>query len=266
MNSETATLEPVILVERHDSIAIVTLNRPASLNALSRGLSAAIGKTFRELQRDKTITAAILTGAGRAFCAGLDLKELADIGGLANVEVSDEVEMMQATRAFDRPIIGAINGAAITGGFELALMCDMLIASPNARFADTHARVGVIPGWHLSQALTRIVGINRARELSFTGNFLSAEKAEAWGIVNRVVAAEELLPTCLQLAKDMASCDQATLREYKKLINDGAMMSMGDAVQLERTTHLLTRRNATGDAIATRRENVFSRGRDQTTD
>ena len=103
------------------------------------------------------------------------------------------------------PVIGAINVAAITGGFELALTCDLMIASTRASFADTHARVGVLPGWGLSQRLARIVGPGRAKELSLTGNFLDAGQAAAWGLVNRVVEPDALLPTALKLASDMLS-------------------------------------------------------------
>ncbi|MET0379763.1 MAG: enoyl-CoA hydratase [Spongiibacteraceae bacterium] len=258
--------EQWVLREDRDGIAIVTLNRPQAMNALSRALTAALANTFRDLQQDQTITAAILTGNGRAFCAGLDLKEIGNNEGKDGLGEIEAADLWGALRGFDRPIIGAINGVALTGGFELALMCDLLIASEDARFADTHARVGVIPGWGLSQLLTRLIGVNRARELSFTGNFLSAAKAEAWGLVNRVVAKEELLPTCLQLAQDMASCDQSTLRAYKKLINDGARLSLSDALVLEDHVHLLTRENSTGDAIAARRGKVMSRGRGQTSE
>lgn len=255
--------EPLVLREDHDGIAIITLNRPQAMNALSRGLTAAISDAFRALQDDESVTAVILTGNGRAFCAGLDLKEIgsdSNTDGIADIESTN---IWESISGFDRPIIGAINGVALTGGLELALMCDVLIASETARFADTHARIGVIPGWGLSQILARLIGINRARELSFTGNFLSAQKAEAWGLVSRVVAADELLPTCLQLAKDMAGCDQPTLRAYKKLINDGAKMPLNSALELEQKTHLLMKGNASGAAIANRRDDVIARGRVQ---
>jgi enoyl-CoA hydratase len=252
--------DALVLREDRDGIAILTLNRPDSLNALSGALSQALIDTFGALQKDDSVHAAVLTGAGRAFCAGLDLKEIGSGNGLGNIDAD---AMQSAILGFDRPLIGAINGVAVTGGLELALMCDVLIAAEEARFADTHARIGVIPGWRLSQLLSRTLGINRAREMSFTGNFLSAQKAEAWGLVNRVVTKDELLPTCLQLARDMASCDQPTLRAYKKLINDGALMSLGDALMLEQTVHHLTRANSSAEAIAERRAAVINRGREQ---
>lgn len=139
---------------------------------------------------DSGVRVLVLTGAGRAFCAGLDLREIdSDSFAGANAH-SDPVLALQR---FPHPVIGAINGPAVTGGLELALACDVLIAFTQARFADTHARVGVVPGWGLSQKLPRLIGIGRAKEMSFSGNFIGAEQAERWGLVNRVVSPEELL-------------------------------------------------------------------------
>jgi enoyl-CoA hydratase len=175
--------------------ALVTLNRPAALNALSGALRSQLADVVRRLEADPAVRVLILTGAGRAFCAGLDLKELGS--GQGSLGVDNAVtgnDPVTALQQFSGPVIGAINGAAVTGGFELALACDVLLASPQARFADTHARIGVAPGWGLSQKLSRAIGIYRAREVSLTGNWISAEQAAAWGFVNRVVPADELLP------------------------------------------------------------------------
>src|SRR5215468_3301404 len=143
--------EPVLLIDRADGVATLTLNRPQALNALSRELRRSLRDAFTDLPRAGDVDVLILTGAGRAFCAGLDLKELGgemssagEIGGA----VSGEAEgLLDAMARCPLPIIGAINGFAITGGFEVALGCDVLIASTAARFADTHARVGILPGW-----------------------------------------------------------------------------------------------------------------------
>jgi enoyl-CoA hydratase len=132
-----------------------------------------------------------------------------------------------------QPIIGAVNGAAVTGGFELALACDYLFASERARFADTHARVGILPGWGLSQKLSRIVGINRAREMSLTGNFIDAQRAEAWGLVNRVCVAESLLDEALASAAQIADGDPRAVFALKALMNDGVKENLGDALVLE---------------------------------
>ena len=210
--------EPVLRVERSEGIVTLTLNRPEAMNALSRELRDVFVKTFRDLESDPEARVVILTGAGRAFCAGLDLKELSATGTDTTASFGGP-DLIGAIADFSGPVIGAINGFAITGGFELALACDLLVASTEARFADTHARVGILPGWGLSQKLPRLIGIHRAKELSFTGNYLSAARAEAWGLVNRVVEPEALLSTCRALAEDMLSCDPETLRGYKRVID-----------------------------------------------
>jgi len=165
--------------------------------------------------------------------------------------------------AFDRPIIGAINGVAITGGFEIALACDVLIGSPEARFADTHARVGIMPGWGLSQRPARVVGLYRAKELSLTGNFLSAEQAERWGLLNRVVPSALLLETCRALAKDMISCQPGMVRAYKDVIDRGFAVSFGDGREVERSANREHMSEVTPERIAAARKNVQARGRKQ---
>ena len=253
--------EPVLLLEKRDAVAVITLNRPQAMNAISLELRTAIATTFRQLQADDDIAAAIIIGNGRAFCAGLDLKELSAGGSVESIEYEDTVP---AIMAFDRPIIGAINGVAATGGFELALMCDVLIASTQARFSDTHARLGIVPGWGLSQRLARLIGANRARELHFTGNYLSAEKAEAWGLVSRLVAPEDLLPTCLSLANDMAGCNRAALKAMKQVVNEGLGMSLAEGLKFEKLTAHYANKSITKNDIGARREQVISRGSSQT--
>jgi len=253
----------MVKLEKDKGIATVTLNRPEALNALCRELRKAMASTFRELQADKETRVVILTGAGRAFCAGMDLKEL---GSTRPDEArwGEDEDPRPAIDAFEGPIIGAINGYATTAGFELALSCDILIASTEARFADTHARVGMIPGWGLSVRLPRLIGINRAKEISFTGNFVTAEQAEKWGLVNRVVSPEELLPICRKLAEDMVSCDAATLLEYKKMINNGYGMGFTDALSRESAMAMAWAKRIAGSGeIEARRQDVFKRGREQ---
>ena len=181
-----------------------------------------------------------------------------------DVVPGNELDVVEALNRFERPIIGAINGVAITGGFELALACDVLIASSAARFADTHARVGVMPGWGLSQKLSRLVGIYRAKELSLTGNFLSAEQAADWGLVNRVVAPQDLLPTCRALAADMLSCVPDMLVKMKRTINTGFAQTLADGLTTEAREWRDHLRHVTPTAIADRRRGIQQRGRDQT--
>ncbi|MBA4209763.1 MAG: enoyl-CoA hydratase [Parvibaculum sp.] len=254
--------EPVILVEKAGAVATVTLNRPAAMNALSRELRTAIAETFEALETDSDVRVVILTGAGKAFCAGLDLKELgSDTGGI-NATIGDKDPVTSIGR-FSGPVIGAINGVAITGGFELAIACDVLICSETARFADTHARVGILPGWGLSQKLSRAIGIYRAKELSLTGNFLSAQQAAEWGLVNRVVAADDLLPTCRKLADDMLSVVPECLPAYKKLIDEGFAEDFGTALKTERRVSSAANKAVTPDAVAERRKGIQERGKQQ---
>jgi enoyl-CoA hydratase len=257
--------ESVLLIDKTDGIATLTLNRPESMNALSQGLRIAFTQAFTDLTTDPNVGVVILTGAGKAFCAGLDLKELS----VAGINTQDSViggptDIIRAMEMFDRPIIGAINGTAITGGFEVALACDILVASPTARFADTHARVGVMPGWGLSQKLSRAIGVYRAKELSLTGNFLSAERAAEWGLVNRVVSPEDLLSTCRALAKDILSCVPEMVRSLKRVIDSGYAASLKDGLQIEHDAWAEQVRTVTPEAIAARRANIQQRGRTQT--
>lgn len=254
--------EQIVLVERDGPIAVVTLNRPDALNALSRALRAEIVRTFQTLAEDETVRAVVLTGAGRAFTAGVDLKE-AGKDGFALGADGGEIDLNKALAAFPWPIIGAINGFAITGGFELALMCDVLLASEEAKFADTHARVGIMPGWGLSQRLSRLIGISRAKELSFSGNFLDAETAERWGLVNRVYAADELVPAARKLAHDMASCDPHLLRSYKRVIDDGFAVGFGEGQKLEIARSAEHAAGVTAESVEAARQAVTARGRTQ---
>jgi enoyl-CoA hydratase len=253
---------PVLIVEKNAGVARVTLNRPEAMNALSQELRQALTGAFQELAQDAGVRVVILTGAGRAFCAGLDLKELGSAGG-PRLGAFTEKDMIASVRDFPGPVIGAVNGFAITGGFELALACDFLIASSEARFADTHARVGILPGWGLSQKLPRMIGIGRAKEISLTGNYIAADQALAWGLVNRVVAPAELLDTCQKLASDMLSCDPASLRGYKQLIDEGFATTYADGLRLEARASREHAKQITPEMVAGRRGAVQERGRRQ---
>ena len=224
--------EKTVLYDVRGDIAHVTLNRPDARNAISRALMHELTEAFLRAGRDEQVRVVILTGTGKAFCAGVDLKETDAMSG-ERIPPGGRPSCWRAMEACRQPIIGAINGAAITGGFELALACDVLVASTNARFADTHARVGVIPGAGLSQRLSRAIGIYRAKYLSLTGNFLSAEQAYEWGLVSHVVPPEQLEETALVVANDMLSVMPHMLEPYKALIDDGFAGELGAGMDLE---------------------------------
>ena len=253
-----------VTVDVADGVALVTLNRPAQMNALSASVRQGLASTFAALNTDDDVRVAILTGAGtRAFCAGLDLKELGAGGAHPSTIVEGADDPVSTLNRFTKPIIGAINGVAITGGFEVALACDVLLASVNARFADTHARVGILPGWGLSQKLSRLIGIARAKELSLTGNFIDAQTACAWGLVNRVLPEAELLPAAHKLAADMAQLPTDMLRAYKSLIDDGFALPFGEALALEGRRSSAFNAGVSAEAIEARRAGIQARARAQ---
>jgi enoyl-CoA hydratase len=251
-----------VLLEKHEGFAIVTLNRPEAMNALSRELRRDFVAAFTACSEDPGIRVVILTGNGRAFCAGFDLKELGSAETSNTAEEADNV-VAQAMAAFAGPIIGAINGHCITGGFEMALACDILIASDNARFADTHARVGMLPGWGLSQKLPRLIGLSRAREIAFTGAPVFAQQAYEWGLVNHVVAAADLLPRAIKMAQDICACVPQVLREYQALIENGYSMPLNEALNWEEARAIDWAKQASGSAIEERRRDVLAKGRSE---
>lgn len=255
-----------VLLSVDGGVATVTLNRPQAMNALNRAMRRALHDTMRAVDGDPAVRAVVLTGAGtRAFTAGLDLKELGSDTlalGAANADSAAD-NPVKAIEHCRKPVIGAINGVAITGGFEVALACDVLVASTNARFADTHARVGIMPGWGLSQKLSRMIGLSRAKELSFTGNFLDAATAQAWGLVNHVVDPEALLPLARRLAGDMAQIDPAFLVRYKALIDRGYAASLDEGMLLEGRVSRAANSAVRPEDVEARRAAVQQRGRGQ---
>ena len=256
----------LVIVERDRGVTTVTMNRPEAMNALSTALRQSLVHAFNELRDDAATEVVILTGAGRAFTAGLDLKELGgETGdGASAGEAVNNVDLGAALHDFGKPVIGAINGHAITGGFELALMCDILICGESARFADTHARVGVVPGWGLSQRLPRLIGLPRAKELSLTGNFLSAQRAYEWGMVNRVVPDADLMATAQALARDILTTEPVTRATVKRIMDQGWAASLGDGMAIEdAASRAHMRDNVTPEAVAARRAGIQSRGRAQ---
>jgi len=248
-----------VLVEVSELVATVTLNRPERRNAISSGLLAALRDALTGLDARSDVRAIVLTGADPAFCAGLDLTELGQPGGALSAAARGPVLPDMA-----KPLIGAVNGAAITGGLELALACDFLVASELARFADTHARIGVQPGWGLTVALPEAVGLRRAREISATGNFIGARTALEWGLVNHVVAHHELLDFSGRLAADAASTDPDARQAIFATYDEGSQVTGYEARQVEARAH--ARWHASGiepGQIARRRDAVIKRGRSQ---
>ena len=247
--------DDILLTETGDRVRTITLNRPDSRNALSSALRKQFFAALSDAEADDGVDVVIFTGADPVFCAGLDLKELGNTTELP--DISPKWPPMS------KPVIGAINGAAVTGGLELALYCDILIASERARFADTHARVGLLPTWGLSVRLPQKVGIGMARRMSLTGDYLSAEDALRAGLVTQVVPHDELLPTARAVAASIVGNNQKAVRalldSYHRI--DAEQTSAGLWLEAESARQWM--RSATGDDIAASRAGVIERGRSQ---
>ena len=248
-----------LTTEHHGSTTVLRLDAPDRRNALDLATMADLVVQLRAADADPSIRAIVLTGADPAFCAGLDL---AAVG--AGELVLDEVAAVDADpwkvlQELDTPTIAAVNGAAVTGGLELILCCDLAIASEKARFADTHARVGVHPSGGMSVLLPRFVGLRHAMGMSLTGRFVDADEARTMGLVNAAVPHEQLLPIAMATADAIAETDpivtHALMMTYREL--SGVPLS-----------HALDRERERGRALAvdpaaieSRREAVISRGK-----
>lgn len=252
MTTDTAN---VLLVDTADRVRTLTFNRPESRNALSSALRNRFFAALRAAEADDGVDVVIVTGADPVFCAGLDLKELGNTTELP--DISPKWPPMS------KPVIGAINGAAVTGGLELALYCDVLIASDRARFADTHARVGLLPTWGLSVRLPQKVGVGMARRMSLTGDYLSAEDALRAGLVTQVVPHAELLPIARAVAASIVGNNQKAVRALLASYHHIDEAGTGAALWMEAEAAKAWMRSATGDDIAASRAGVMERGRSQ---
>lgn len=256
-----------VLYDVSDRIATITLNRPDARNALSSEVLRLLPQLMRDAEGDPGVDVLVLTGTDPAFCAGLDLKELgasgSNLGGGSGADGSHNRDGVRGPfPKLTKPLIGAINGVAVTGGFELALNCDFLVASQRAKFGDTHARVGVMPGWGLTVLLPQALGVRRAREMSFTGNFMSADEALQWGLVNHVVAHDELLPFTRSLAADIIGNDADGVRQIRQTY--ATIAHDDDAWETEaRDSRAWQRLQFTPEKVAQRRGDIQARGRTQ---
>jgi enoyl-CoA hydratase len=268
--NEPAKNDDVVLVDLAEHVATVTLNRPDARNALNRATQYALWDAIAAADADPDVRVVILTGAGPAFCAGVDLKE---VGGETPPSAPprapgepgpgrEATGLYRFLPATGKPVIGAVNGPAVTGGLEVALQCTFLVASDRARFADTHGRVGIMPGGGMTVLLAQTVGLRKAIELSLTGNFLTAAEARDLGLVNHVVPHEELMPFARRLATDIVSCDPKSvatlLAHYQRLARAASL----DEAHLLEGLMAETWRPGTS-LVQGRRADVMARGREQ---
>ncbi len=254
--------EPVVLLDVDGPVATITLNRPAARNAISSELLAGLGAAMAEVEAGEQVRVAILTGADPAFCAGVDLKEL---GKETSVLRTPALASSGPWALVSKPVIAAVNGPAVTGGLELVLNCDIVICSERAAFADTHARVGVLPGWGLSVLLPLAVGRSMARQMSFTGDFITAGQALTAGLVSEVVPHEGLLGRAREIAGAIAGNDaravRALLASYRQV--EAEVVAGGYAVEAQ-AAQAWARSGLDLAETGRRRGAVTERGRAQT--
>jgi enoyl-CoA hydratase len=211
-----------------DGVLTVTIDRPEAKNALSLAMRQRLQALCVDVDDRDDVDVMILTGTDPVFCAGADVKEIARLGSSL-----PPTNPGAALRAVDKPVICAVNGPCVTGGLELALSCDFIVASERATFADTHARLGVLPRWGLSGLLPAAVGIRTAKEMTATGRFLPADEALRIGLANRVVPHEQLGSTARDIADAIRGADQPAVRASFGLYDRSAGASLAQALQVE---------------------------------
>jgi enoyl-CoA hydratase len=223
-----------ILVEREGRVATVVLHRPEKRNALSAGLLGQLDDAILQLDGDPDVGCIVLTGAGSAFCAGFDLRNLSqELAETRQARWQGPSSHLGLLPAHETPVVGAVNGPAVTGGLELALCCDFLLAGAAARFADTHARVGAMPGGGLTIRLPELIGIDRARRMSLTGDFIDATTALDWGLVVEVVPDDQLLERARALAATIAEIEPSALAELRRMYDTLASLPREEALREE---------------------------------
>lgn len=252
--------EEVVLSTDHGAVRVLTLNRPAARNALNRDLIRATYAALTAADADETVHAVVLTGTDPAFCAGIDLKEAAR-DGLSYFEEFRSQSCIAAVAAMRTPIVGAINGATFTGGLEMALGCDFLVASERAVFADTHVRVGILPGGGMTARLPQLVGAAMARRLSMTGEVVDAERAERIGLVTEVVAHDRLLGRAVELATQISEVPRPTMRGLKEIYTAGAAAVVDPALAAEEQIAFAQHRNF--DTLDVQFQAVTQRNKEQ---
>ncbi|UFS70740.1 enoyl-CoA hydratase-related protein [Geomonas sp. RF6] len=226
-----------LLMDRQEGVLILTVNRPASLNALNSATLAELAFALREINEDASVKVVVITGAGeKAFVAGADIKEMSNLNSFqAHQFATKGQDVVIAMERLKKPVIAAVNGFALGGGLELALACDFIYASENAKFGFPEVGLGIMPGFGGTQNLARLIGPNRAHEMIFSGRMISAEKALAWGVVNEVFHAADLMPKALETAKEIARQGALGVQYAKDAIARGLNMAKEDALNYEAT-------------------------------
>ena len=227
-----------IIVEKDGPIAVITLNRPQALNALSYGLVKDLSLAMQELDRDQEIRVIIVTGGEKVFAAGADIKEMADRGPF-DEKIHERFGYRDQINRITKPVIAVVSGFALGGGCELAMSCDIVIASETARFGQPEVNLGIIPGSGGTQRLTHLVGKHRAMELVLTGDMISAAEAERLGLVNRIVPVELLLDEAKTVAKKIAAKPALAIKAAKEAVLKAANAPLDEGLEFERKSFQL---------------------------
>lgn len=234
-----------IIYEKANGIAKITLNRPKVLNAFNQTVVLELKSAFQSAAEDKDVGIVVLTGAGRAFSAGVDLTAMGDTikeqGGVGPVMDIPGRELIDTIQSMPKVVIAMVNGFCLTGALELALTCDLIIASEDAKFGDTHVRWGAVPSWGMSQRLPRLLGVLKAKELSFTAEMITAKEAERIGLINRAVPADKLEKTVRELAKKIMANSRDAVGAVKYLYNQGMKLTLEKGLELEYNSKFVIR-------------------------
>lgn len=232
--------ENELLIDIKDGVARLTLNRPQVMNALTPGLLVALRTAVEAAGQNPAVGVMVLTGAGRAFSAGVDLKALGNIrleGGAVGGVLDDPARaLIRAIEASPRPVIARVNGYCFTGALEIALACDLIVAADEARLGDTHTRWGLRPSWGMSRRLPLRIGLHRAKELSFTARAITGAEAERIGLVNRAVPLDKLDEAVDELCRAMLANSREAIAAYKTLYNQGAGGTLAEGLRLEESS------------------------------
>ncbi len=222
-----------ILVETRGKVALVTLNRPKALNALNRQVLADLLAAFHAIDADPAISASVLTGSEKAFAAGADIKEMADMN-YADAYLANTFSGWEDFANSRKPVVAAVAGYALGGGCELAMMCDFIIAADTAKFGQPEITLGVMPGMGGSQRLTRFVGKSKAMDMVLTGRMMDAAEAERCGLVSRVVPAEALVDEAVKAAEKIATFSQPAIMMAKEAVNRSYETTLAEGLRFER--------------------------------
>lgn len=230
-----------IIVDKKDGIGYVTMNRPKALNALNTEVLTELDDVFRAIDKDDEVRVAIVTGEGRSFIAGADIAQMSELNGTEGRDMTIQGQkVMELIESINKPVIAAVNGFALGGGNELAMACDIRIASEKAKFGQPEVNLGIIPGYGGTQRLPRLVGKGMAKKLIYSAEMIDAQEAYRIGLVDEVVPAEELMEAAEKLAKTIMSKAPIAIKMAKVAINNGINTDLTIGVQFEAESYTST--------------------------